>query len=185
MTGLKQFSRIQTTALHLDAFDPIEQFPTCGGMDVFIGVVRNQHAGKAVLALQYTAYTPIAEKMMRQIEQEIQRKYSLDYVRVIHRIGTLGIGEKALIALAYAAHRREAFAACEELVERVKHEVPIWKQEYYLDGSSAYVEGCCIRDMSDSKNFREIPSLLDVLDQFEQRQDKEHSSSTCLNLNKR
>lgn len=171
---LKQFSRIQSTALEVKDFDPIESFPACGGIAVFIGVVRNQHAGKAVLALQYTAYTPIAEKMMRQIEQEIQHKYSLDYVRVIHRIGTLGIGEKALIALVYAEHRREAFAACEELVERVKHEVPIWKQEYYLDGSSAYVEGCCIRHLSDEKTSPEMPSLLDVLEQFEQRHDQEH-----------
>ena len=53
--------------------------------------------------------------------------------------------EKAIIAIAYAAHRREAFAACEEAVERVKHEVPVWKEEFYMDGSSQYVEGCCIR----------------------------------------
>ena len=47
--------------------------------------------------------------------------------------------------MAYAPHRREAFAACEEAVERVKHEVPVWKEEFYMDGSSQYVEGCCIR----------------------------------------
>ncbi len=63
---------------------------------------------------------------------------------VVHRIGELGIGETAIIAMAYAAHRREAFAACEEAVERVKHEVPVWKEEFYMDGSSQYVEGCCI-----------------------------------------
>ena len=47
--------------------------------------------------------------------------------------------------MAYAAHRREAFQACEEAVERVKHEVPVWKEEFYMDGTSQYVEGCCIR----------------------------------------
>ena len=145
MPLLKTFCRIQGTALTLDSFDQIEQFPECGGIGVFIGTVRNHHEGKAVKALKYTAYAPVAEKMIRQIEQEIQAKYGVCYVRVIHRIGALAIGEKAIIAMAYAAHRREAFAACEEAVERVKHEVPVWKEEFYLDGSSQYVEGCCIR----------------------------------------
>lgn len=142
---LKQFNRIQDTPLSQDSFDPIQDFPECGGIGIFIGTVRNHHEGKAVKALKYTAYAPVSEKMIRQIEQEIQQKFAVAYVRVIHRIGALNIGEKAIIAIAYAAHRREAFAACEEAVERVKHEVPIWKEEFYLDGTSQYVAGCCIR----------------------------------------
>lgn len=145
MSVLKVFPRIQDTALTLDSFDQIEHFPECGGIGIFVGTVRNHHQGKAVQALKYTAYAPVAEKMIRQIEQDIQTKYAVSYVRVIHRIGALDIGEKAIIAIAYAPHRREAFAACEEAVERVKHEVPVWKEEFYQDGSSQYVEGCCIR----------------------------------------
>jgi len=145
MDALKQFSRIQGAALSLEIFDQIQTFPECGGIGIFVGTVRNHHEGKAVKALKYTAYAPVAEKMIRQIEQEIQAKYTVSYVRVIHRVGALDIGEKAIIAIAYAAHRREAFAACEEAVERVKHEVPVWKEEFYMDGTSQYVEGCCIR----------------------------------------
>ena len=143
--SLKNFSRIQTTALNQDCFDGIQHFPECGGIGIFIGTVRNHHEGKAVKALKYTAYAPVAEKMIRAIEQEIQAKYQVSYVRVIHRVGALEIGDTAIIAMAYAAHRREAFQACEEAVERVKHEVPVWKEEFYADGSSQYVEGCCIR----------------------------------------
>ena len=139
------FDRIQNTPLTLDIFDPIHAFPECGGIGIFIGAVRNHHEGKAVKALKYTAYAPVAEKMIRQIEQEIQVKYGVSYVRVVHRIGELDIGDTAIIAVAYAPHRREAFAACEEAVERVKHEVPVWKEEFYMDGSSQYVAGCCIR----------------------------------------
>ena len=159
MTLLKTFSRIQDTALSLDSFDQIQQFPECGGIGVFIGTVRNHHEGKAVKALKYTAYAPVAEKMIRQIEEEIQAKYAVSYVRVIHRIGALDIGEKAIIAIAYAAHRREAFAACEEAVERVKHEVPVWKEEFYLDGSSQYVEGCCIRKDTGSRGLHIIMQI--------------------------
>ena len=64
---------------------------------------------------------------------------------MVHRVGLLEIGEIAIIAICYAPHRKEAFAACEEAVERVKHEAPIWKLEFYMDGSSQHVEGCCIR----------------------------------------
>lgn len=147
---LKNFPRIQAAALHQHGFDGIQQFPECGGVGIFVGTVRNHHQGKAVKALKYTAYAPVAEKMIRQIEQEIQAKYGVSYVRVVHRIGALAIGDTAIIAMAYAAHRREAFQACEEAVERVKHEVPVWKEEFYMDGSSQYVEGCCIRKDHDA-----------------------------------
>lgn len=147
--SLKNFPRVQTTALMQSDFDGIQHFPECGGIGIFIGTVRNHHEGKAVKALKYTAYAPVAEKMIRAIEQDIQAKYQVSYVRVVHRIGALDIGDTAIIAMAYAAHRREAFQACEEAVERVKHEVPVWKEEFYTDGSSQYVEGCCIRKDQD------------------------------------
>ena len=147
-----EFARIQDTALNLEDFDSIQAFPECGGTGIFIGTVRNHHEGRAVQALKYTSYAPVAEKMIRTIEQEIQEKYALRYVRVVHRIGTLDIGDKAIIAIAYAPHRREAFQACEEAVERVKHEVPVWKEEFYTDGSSQYVAGCCIRQDYDEQH---------------------------------
>lgn len=142
---LKEFKRIQQHPLEQNSFDEIYCFPECGGIGIFVGTVRNHHEGRAVKALKYTAYAPVAEKMIRQIEQDIQKKYHVSYVRVIHRVGALDIGDKAIIAIAYAPHRREAFVACEEAVERVKHEVPVWKEEFYMDGSSQYVAGCCIR----------------------------------------
>ena len=153
---LKSFNRIQDTALHQAVFDGIQCFPECGGIGIFIGTVRNHHEGRAVKALKYTAYAPVAEKMIRQIEQDIQLKYGVSYVRVVHRIGALDIGDTAIIAMAYAPHRREAFEACEEAVERVKHEVSVWKEEFYMDGSSQFVEGCCIR--KDQENASDQPT---------------------------
>ena len=100
-----EFARIQDTALNLEDFDSIQAFPECGGTGIFIGTVRNHHEGRAVQALKYTSYAPVSEKMIRTIEQEIQEKYALRYVRVVHRIGTLDIGDKAIIAIAYAPHR--------------------------------------------------------------------------------
>lgn len=149
---MKEFQRIQSQDLSLEMFDDIAKFPECGGIGIFQGVVRNHHEGRSVQALKYTAYAPVAEKMIRQIEQEITQKYGVAYVRVVHRIGLLDVGGSAILAIAYAAHRREAFEACEEAVERVKHEVPVFKEEFYTDGTSQFVEGCCIRkDRTDSE----------------------------------
>lgn len=138
-------ARIQADHIDFDQLLAMQAFPECGGLAVFIGTVRNHHEGKAVKSLKYTAYRPLAEKMIRNIEQEIAEKYAIPYVRVVHRIGHLDIGDVAIYAVARAEHRREAFAACEDAVERVKHEVPVWKQEFYHDGTSIFVEGCCIR----------------------------------------
>ncbi|RYY79458.1 MAG: molybdenum cofactor biosynthesis protein MoaE [Moraxellaceae bacterium] len=137
--------RIQDHEIDLNNLLAMQHFPDCGGLTLFAGTVRNHHDGKDVESLKYTAYKPLAEKMIRQIEQEIEKEYGVSYVRVVHRIGHLAIGDVAIYAVARADHRREAFAACEEAVERVKHEVPVWKEEFYSDGSSVFVDGCCIR----------------------------------------
>lgn len=137
--------RIRTEAINIDELLATGHFPECGGLALFTGTVRNCHEGKSVLSLKYTAYTPLAEKMIRNIEEEIAQLYGIPYVRAVHRIGHLQIGEAAICVVARAMHRREAFAACEAAVERIKHQVPIWKEEFYADGSSAFVEGCCIR----------------------------------------
>lgn len=137
--------RIQDHDIDLNKLLAMQYFPECGGLALFAGTVRNHHQGKDVLSLKYTAYKPLAEKMIREIEEEIRLKHAVSYVRVVHRIGHLNIGEVAIYAVARADHRHEAFLACEEAVERVKHEVPVWKEEFYTDGSSVFVEGCCIR----------------------------------------
>lgn len=72
-TQLKQFKRVQNNPLLQEFFDDIQSFPECGGIAVFMGTVRNHHNGKQVKSLQYTAYVPLAEKLIRQIEIEVQK----------------------------------------------------------------------------------------------------------------
>ncbi|MGH8446162.1 MAG: molybdenum cofactor biosynthesis protein MoaE [Solimonas sp.] len=138
-------SRIQSQPLQLEPLLAWGAWPECGGLAMFAGTVRDHHDAKPVLSLTYTAYAPLAEKQIREIEQAVADKHGVPYVRVVHRVGPLAIGEVAIYCVARAPHRAEAFAACKEAVDRVKHEVPIWKEEFYADGSSAFVEGCCIR----------------------------------------
>lgn len=152
----ENIERIQDHDIDLNTLLAMQSFPECGGLALFAGTVRNHHDGKDVKNLSYTAYKPLAEKMIRQIEQEIEQEYGVSYVRVVHRIGHLAIGEVAIYAVARSDHRREAFAACEEAVERVKHEVPVWKEEFYSDGTSVFVDGCCIRRDFQNDNSRLI-----------------------------
>ena len=130
------------------ALEPLlseSRFSDCGGLALFAGTVRDHNDGKPVLRLRYSAYKPLAEKLMREIEQGTRLKFSAAYCRVQHRLGMLEIGDTAIVCVTRAPHRAEAFAACRHAVDAVKHTVPIWKEEFYTDGSSAFVQGCCIR----------------------------------------
>ena len=136
--------RIAETPLGLDALIADSVDARSGALVVFGGTVRNHHEGRGVTHLTYSAYAPLAERMIREIEREAIARFEVHHCKVVHRTGTLGIGEVAIYAVVRAAHRREAFAAAQYAVDRVKHEVPVWKEEFYADGSSAFVEGCCI-----------------------------------------
>jgi molybdopterin synthase catalytic subunit len=138
--------RIQSTPLSLDALLAGSERDDCGALAIFAGTVRNHHEGKPVVHLVYTAHASLADKMIRDIEREIAARHGVPVCRVVHRIGALGIGESAILAVVRAPHRAEAFAALRAVVDAVKHRVPIWKEEFYTDGTSAFVTGCCIAE---------------------------------------
>lgn len=142
---LPDFPRMRTAALSLDAL-LAETRDDCGALALFAGTVRDHHQGKSVLRLAYTAHMALAEKTIRGIEREVCERHGVPLCRAVHRVGELGIGEIAILAMARAPHRAEAFAALRALVDAVKHRAPIWKEEFYADGSRAFVEGCCIAD---------------------------------------
>jgi molybdopterin synthase catalytic subunit len=115
------------------------QSPARGGVAMFLGVVRNQQAGRAVLRLHYSAYHAMAEAECARIMAEARAKWDVA-VSLAHRVGRLEIGDTAVAVVAAAAHRDEAFAACRYLIDQVKRRVPIWKQEFYADGSVSWVD---------------------------------------------
>lgn len=137
------FPRIQSAPLSLDAL-LAEGRDDCGALAIFAGTVRDHHQGRSVARLAYTAHEALGEKTIRAIEAEIREAHGVPLCRAVHRVGELAIGETAIIAIVRAPHRAEAFAALRALVDAVKHRVPIWKEEFYADGSRAFVAGCCI-----------------------------------------
>lgn len=136
--------RLTQADLDLDALIAGSCDARSGALVVFGGTVRNHHDGKAVARLRYSAYVPLGEALIRAIEAETVAQFRVHHCRVVHRTGDLAIGEVAIYAIVRAAHRREAFAAAQYAVDAVKHRVPVWKEEFYADGSSAFVQGCCI-----------------------------------------
>ncbi|WP_236564097.1 MULTISPECIES: molybdenum cofactor biosynthesis protein MoaE [Alcanivorax] len=145
MTDSSNRTHLTEQPIAIDALLALDQYPECGGLALFAGTVRDHHQGLPVESLRYTAYVPLAEKRIAEIEQQARERFGLSYCRVVHRLGALRIGDVAIVCVARAAHRAEAFEACRYLVDEVKHQAPIWKEEFYTDGSSAYVQGCCIR----------------------------------------
>lgn len=108
--------------------------PDVGGIDLFLGAVRNHNDGRAVTRLEYHAYVSMAEKEMQRIAEEIAREIPGVRLAALHRVGALAVGDLAVVCAAGAVHRGEAFAACRALIDRIKHRVPIWKREHGPDG---------------------------------------------------
>jgi molybdopterin synthase catalytic subunit len=112
-----------------------------GGIQVFIGNVRNQTAGKPVLRLEYEAYHRMALREMEKIALEADRQWDISGIVIHHRTGVLGTGETAVIVAVGAAHRHAAIDACRYIIDTLKATVPIWKKEVFEDGEvwvSAY-----------------------------------------------
>jgi molybdopterin synthase catalytic subunit len=112
------------------------QSSEAGGICLFIGTIRNKNQGKEVNALTMEAYSPMAKKQMEKLIGMAGEKWPIIKATVCHRTGPLEIGDIAVIIGVTCVHRTEAFEACQWLIDTLKKEVPIWKNEFYADGSS-------------------------------------------------
>lgn len=110
----------------------------CGAVVGFGGVVRNHDGGRQVDRLGYSAH-PSAGSVIAEIAAEIAEKYPGIRIWVAHRTGPLAIGDPALVAAVASGHRGEAFSACTELVDTVKARAPIWKEQFFSDGTVEWV----------------------------------------------
>ena len=110
-----------------------------GAVVVFEGVVRNLNDGREVKSLEYEAMESLAVKEGTRIIEEARDKFPIHGAVCVHRVGHLQLGDIAIRVEVQAAHRKEAFAACQYIVDEVKARVPIWKKEHYVDGDSEWI----------------------------------------------
>jgi len=121
---------LRETPLSLDECFAAVMRPEAGGVALFVGTVRNQNQGQHVTQLEYQAYPAMAAKELVAVANEIERERPGTTLSCLHRTGTLAVGDIAVICAASAPHRGDAFAACRELIDRLKARVPIWKREH-------------------------------------------------------
>jgi len=138
--GAVRIARMSDQPLDTAEVDRAVAGPLHGAVVVFTGVVRDHDGGKQVSRLEYSAH-PEAERFLHRCCAEVAETTGLP-VAAVHRTGALTIGDLAIVAAAAAPHRGEAFDACERLVDRIKHEVPIWKRQLFVDGLSEWVNAC-------------------------------------------
>lgn len=113
--------------------------PGSGAVVVFLGTVRDLTGDRRTVILDYEAYPAMAEKQLAAIEADIRRRWPVEELQIVHRLGCLDIGEVSVAVAVSCPHREEAFAACRFAIDRLKEQVPIWKKEHFADGTSEWV----------------------------------------------
>lgn len=106
-----------------------------GAVNVFIGTVRNQSQARPVVQLDFEAYDSMAIKKMQQIADEAASRWPIRKVAIVHRKGSLQIGDSAVVIAVSTPHRKASFEACEFIIDTLKEVVPIWKKEFFEDGA--------------------------------------------------
>lgn len=113
--------------------------PAAGGYAAFEGWVRNHNEGHAVTRLEYEAFEALANTEGERIVAEAIGRFGVTRAACVHRVGALAIGDLAVWVGVSSRHRAEAFAACRYIIDEVKHRLPIWKKEHYVNGDSGWV----------------------------------------------
>jgi molybdopterin synthase catalytic subunit len=132
--------RVTTEPLSVQQVNDLVKRPTDGAVVTFDGIVRNNFDGRFVRYLAYEAYIAMAEKKMAEIGAEVQQKFAIGAIAMVHRIGKLDIGESSIVIAVAAPHRQAAFEACAYAMDRVKVDVPVWKKEFFADGADHWVD---------------------------------------------
>jgi molybdopterin synthase catalytic subunit len=142
---MKPFS-FSSTTLTLDTYRQELADNAAGGYASFEGWVRDHNEGQSVTRLEYEAFEALANKEGERIMKEAIERYGVLKAACVHRVGSLAIGDIAVWVGVSSKHRAEAFAACRYIIDEVKHRVPIWKKEHYVNGDSGWVncERCAV-----------------------------------------
>lgn len=142
MTSGKQQERsVDLVAVGPETIDPsaLIEFvtePQCGAVALFLGTVRDHSKGKeGVTHLEYEAYDDVVERKIQDIVSEARQKWSLQRIAVVHRVGSVDVGESSVAVAVGSGHRGEAFVAARYVIDELKARVPIWKKEHWPGGA--------------------------------------------------
>src|SRR5262249_28689418 len=125
-----RLAELREAPLSVDELRAAVSDPGAGGIALFAGVVRDRDDGREVTRLSYSAH-PTAAAELRRVAEKVAADFEVRALAAVHRTGDLEIGDLAVVAAVSCAHRAEAFEACRALIDRLKHEVPIWKHQWF------------------------------------------------------
>ena len=118
------------------------QHSQAGAVLIFCGDIRNHSQQQEVSYLEYEAHESMALKQISQVVKEAQKKWQLHTVEVIHRLGKLKVKDCSIAIAVSTSHRRDAYEASRYIIDTIKHAVPIWKKEYFVDAPAKWSKGC-------------------------------------------
>jgi molybdopterin synthase catalytic subunit len=133
-----RLAELRDTPLSVDEVLAAVADAGAGGTAMFIGTVRDEDHRRAVTGLGYSAH-PQATDQLRVVMEKIVADYDVRAIAAVHRVGDLEVGDLAVVVAAACPHRDQAFAACRTLIDELKAEVPIWKNQVFADGGSEWV----------------------------------------------
>ena len=128
--------------IDLEAMRLRAQHPQAGAVLIFYGDIRNHSQQREVSYLEYEAHERMAMKQISQVVEEAQKKWKLHTVEVIHRLGKLAVKDCSIAIAVSTSHRGDAYKASRYIIDTIKHAVPIWKKEHFVDGLSSWSKGC-------------------------------------------
>lgn len=136
-----RLAAIRDSSLSVDEVLAAVGDPAYGGTALFIGAVRDHDHGRAVVALEYSAH-PTAPAELERVMADVAASAPGVSLAALHRVGALAIGDLAVVVAAAAPHRGDAFVVARTLIDRIKSEVPLWKQQEFIGGEREWVGAC-------------------------------------------
>ncbi len=131
--------RLQTDPIDSLELERAVAHDGAGAVLSFVGTVRNEHAGRQVRQLDYQAWPEMAARVADKIAQQVAARWPAVRLAMVHRTGSLGLGETSIAVAVSAPHRQEAYEASRYCIERIKARLPVWKREHYVDGEPVWV----------------------------------------------
>jgi molybdopterin synthase catalytic subunit len=138
--------------IDIPALLALAHHPKAGAVVLFSGETRDNSHGKEVSYLEYEAQESLAEKMIADILQQAKEKWQLNIAIAVHRTGKVAVSETAVVVITACAHRSEAYAANRFIIDKIKHEVPVWKCEFFTDGSKEWGGNCNCKEITGDVN---------------------------------
>lgn len=129
-------------SIDLREFLPVGGGSKTGARVLFFGEIRGNNHGKEISYLEYEAHAKLADNIITQILDFAKGNWHLTEAKTLHRLGKVSVSECAVVVLTAGVHRKEAYLANQNIIHRIKHEVPIWKKEVYKDGTHIWAANC-------------------------------------------